>query len=324
MPKELIHFKIAERTADLLRETRFASCLDAHPHGLLLGSVFHDALFYGVTPSAIPLEKLTHKLHGADGQDTFTLIRLQAEHAASAKDKTLPSAMLVGMISHVFADAIMHPLVWHFTGDYYAADKGGRSRARQRHRAMESLMDMVACPEMLGSSRYSLRLLLRHLTKELATGTPLNNLAKLADISPQKAKKGLRSAWRIFAGFQSLYPIKPLARSLFAMLPWLPKPAAEIATLFYAPQFMAQADAISGKIEFRHPVTGEEKTTTLAELIESAANQASELCRTLETGIFDGAAIDLPEVGPSMDAGLSGVSTKDMRHYVATPFPKLP
>jgi len=323
MPKELIHFKIAERTADMLKDTRFAPCLNTHPQALLLGSVFHDALFYGVTPSARPLEKLTHKLHGADGQDTFTLLRLQAEHAAAAKERGLPTALLVGMTSHVFGDAVMHPMIWHFSGDYYATNQDDKSHARQRHRALESLMDMVACPEMLGRSRYSLRLMLKHLKGEFAEGIPLEELAELAGIRQETAIKGIDSAWRVFATLQSLYPIKPLARSLFAMLPHLPGWAAEIAALFYAPQLKLQTDALAGDILFRHPVTGEQKTATLASLIESAALQANELCRFLEADIFDGSTIDLPKVGPSMDAGLSGVPTQHMRHYASPPFPKL-
>lgn len=215
-------------------------------------------------------------------------------------------------------------MVWHFTGDYYATDRNEKFRARQRHRALESLMDMVACPEMIKQSRYSIRLMLKQIKGEIETGIPLKNLAELAEISQNTARTGLRSAWRIFAGLQSLYPIKPLARGLFAMLPWLPRQAAEIATLFYAPQLMRQADTLTNNIRFKHPVTGENETTTLEKLIDTAAIRASELCISLAPSAFDGAPIDLPHHGPSMDAGLSGVPTRQMHHYATTPFPKLP
>jgi len=323
MPKELIHFKIAQRTAALLNETRFGPSLAAHQQGLLLGSVFHDALFYGVTPSARPLEKLTHKLHGADGQDTFTLLRLQTLHAAEAHDKGFPAALLVGMASHVFTDIIMHPMVWHLSGNYYATEANERFHVRQRHRALESLMDMVACPEMLGRTRYSIRLMLKHVNTEIETGVPLKGLAELAGISQKKAQTGLRSAWNTFAIIQHLSSMRPLASTLFTFLPWLPKPAAEFATLFYAPQLMLQAHALSGDIQFKHPVTGEDETTTLENLIDMAATKASELCQTLEPAVFDNASINLPMDGPSMDSGLSGVSTQQMNYYATTLFPNL-
>ncbi len=313
MPKELIHFKIAERTAILLRETRFAPCLKACTNGLLLGSVFHDALLYGVTP-----------LHGAAGQDTFTLLRLQAEHAASSKDKGLPAAFLVGMASHVIADATMHPMIWHFTGNYYAEDKKEKSLAIQRHRALEALMDMVACPEMLGCSQYSLRRMLFRIKDGLTEAIPLKQLAAMTEMSTVKTRKGLSSAWRVFSILQSLYPIRPLARGLFAILPCLPRPFAEIATLFYAPQLMLQAGGISGDIKFQDPATGEKETSTLDGLIDSASKRASELCKGLEAGIFNGEDLDFRAKGPSMEAGLPGVATKSMRHYAVRPFPDLP
>ena len=320
MPKELIHFKIAERTATLLKDTKFAPYLEAQPQGLLLGSVFHDALFYGVTPSGRPLEKLSHTLHGADGQDTFTVLRLQAHHIMTSNDKALPTAMLVGMASHIFADIIMHPMVWYFSGNYYATNPKDKSYARQRHRALEALMDMIACPAMLGNSRYSIRRMLKTVNDGIETSLPIKDLAELASVSQEKARKGLRSAWRIFAGF---YPAKPLARSLFAMRPWLPALTAEITTLFYAPQLMHQADTLNGKICFTHPVTENSTTTTIEELMETAAIQTDIFCRTLEAAIFDEAPLPLSSDGPSLDSGLTGIPTQQMRYYANPPFPEL-
>ena len=167
MPKELIHFKIALKTAERLTESRLGKSLDAHPHGLLLGAVLHDALFYSISSKAHPLIHLAHRFHGADGHDTYTLLRLQAEHAAQAKEPDLPTAILVGMASHLAADATLHPLVWHLSGHYFSPDQRTRSNARQRHRALESLMDMVACPEMIGRPLFSIRRLVHRLGDDM-------------------------------------------------------------------------------------------------------------------------------------------------------------
>lgn len=323
MPKDLIHFKVAERTARTLKDTRFAAALDACPHGLLLGSVFHDALFYGATPAAKRLEQLPHTLHGANGEDTFSLLRLQAHHAAQT-NSPLAIALLTGMVSHVFADVAMHPLVWFLTGDYYTSDPAEKSRARQRHRALESLMDMVACPEMLGRARYSLRVMLRRTGTDLYDALPLEELGTMAEISATQTRTGIRSAWRVFAGFQSLYPVQSLSRTLHAMLPWMPRPAAEITALFYAPQLMEQKDRLTGDIPFTHPLTGEDQTARLDELIDEAADKASRFCLSLETAIFDGEPVHIKDTGPSMDTGFQGVNTHAMTHYAHTPFPELP
>ena len=236
MPKELIHFTVAERTARRLADSRFAPCLDREPDGLLLGAVFHDALFYAVTPGGRPLESLSHTLHGAAGQDTFTLIRMQGEHAASSPNALLPAALLVGMVSHLFADVVMHPLVWHLTGNYYADDPAAKSRARQCHRALESLMDMVACPDMLGHGQYRLRRMLKACPDLIDQGLPVASLADLAGMNHKAARIQLATAWSTFAILQSAFPRTITARTLFALRPYLPRFLAEIATLFYAPQ----------------------------------------------------------------------------------------
>jgi hypothetical protein len=326
MPKDLIHFAIAEQTAALLAGTRLAPCLAAERHGLLLGAVLHDALFYATPPGGAPLERLAHRLHGANGEDTFALIRLLATHAAEAwarQGATLPVALLVGAVSHLYADVVMHPMIWHLSGDYYSAAPAARSMARQRHRALESLMDMVAFPAMVGRARSSLRLMLRRCPGLLEHGLPMARLGAMADMTPEAATRALARAWRTFALFQAAYSTPALARTAFALRPWLPRPAAELAALAYAPQLMTQAAFLSGPIPFCHPVTGEPRTATLEEMMDEAATRAAALCRRLELAIFDQQQAIPDESGPSMDTGLPGVSTRDMRHFADPSFPRL-
>ncbi|QJB58116.1 zinc dependent phospholipase C family protein [Pseudodesulfovibrio sp. zrk46] len=322
MPKDLIHFTIAEKTAARLKDTRFAHCF-SKLHALLLGSVFHDALFYAAMPKTMPLEKLAHALHGSEAQDTFELLRMQARHAAQAKDKTLPAALLVGMASHIFADVTMHPLVWYFTGDYYADDATAKSMSRQHHRALESLMDMVACPGKLGRSNYRLQVLLRRCPDLITKGLPVANLARAAKVNTEDAQNGIATAWRIYASFQALYPRPMLARILYSLRRSLPRVGAELAMLFYAPQLLRQADRLRGEISFTHPVTGAKRKASLDTLMNEAADHAAALCRNLEATVFDNAPLQLDRPGPSMDTGLVGISTKGMRHFAEPPFPSL-
>jgi hypothetical protein len=324
MPKDLIHFKVAMQTADRLADTRFGPPLSRNTPGLLLGAVFHDVLFYGVTKAGRPLAALADRLHGANGQDTYGLVRIQAGHAAVCDDQDLASALLVGMVSHLFADAAMHPLVWHLSGHYYANKPEEKTLARQHHRALESLMDMLFCPEMLGRPLFLIRHLLRTTGPGLLDALPMDKLADLAGISAGKARKGLRSAFRIHAGFQAAYPVKILARLLFALMPILPDAAREIAALFYAPQLMIQADRLRGEVNFRHPVTGKAASRAIPDMMNQAADKAADLCRRLERTVYEGEKPDLPESGPSMDAGLSGTSADAMRYFADPSFPKLP
>lgn len=323
VPKELIHFTVAERTAQRLTGTRFEACLANENSALLLGSVLHDALFYAILPGGKPLEALSHRLHGAGGQDSYDIIRIQTMHAAGVNDKSLPAALLVGLVSHLYADVAMHPLVYHFTGDYYDDDPAAKSLTRQRHRALESLMDMVACPEKIGRAGYLLRHLIRRCPDLTATGLPISKWAILADMTPDETAKQLKRAWLLFALLQSWLPITGLARSLFAIRSFAPAFVAELAMLFYAPQLKDQSQFLSGTINYAHPVTGAPLSSSLDDLMNEAADNAADMCRRIEANVFDGSPLDLSATGPSMDAGLSGVSTREMLHFAETPFPVL-
>ncbi|MCJ2163123.1 MULTISPECIES: zinc dependent phospholipase C family protein [unclassified Pseudodesulfovibrio] len=323
MPKELIHFKVAEMTATNLTGTRFALGLKAYPQGLLLGAIFHDVPYYGITASARPMEKVAHELHGADGQDTYSLLRLQARYAALAPDRNLAAALLVGMVSHLCADTVMHPMVWHLSGDYHAPIPTEQSRARQRHRALESLMDMTACPEMLGQPRYKVKHLLEAIGDPLFKALPMKDLADLANISPEQAVTGLCSAFTVFARLQLFFPFRPLARILYALYPWLPNPAREVVALFYAPQLLDQADRIKGQILYHDPVSGTQSAAALTDLMVTAADKAGELCRLLEPTVFDNTPLALLETGPSLDSGKPDTSSRKMHHWANPPFPRL-
>lgn len=323
MPKELIHFTVAERTAQRLSNTRYGPSLRAQEDSLLLGSVLHDALFYAVTPSSLKLEPLAHMFHGAKGEDTYELIRLQTRHASSAQDKDLPVALLVGIVSHLFADIVMHPMVYHFTGDYYAATPKAKTVSRQRHRALEALMDMVACPTRIGKARYRLRYLVRRTPDLTSKGLPVKDLGLMANMTPDDIVQHFAEGWRVFSILQTLFPIQWLAKSLFGLRRFSPKYVAEVACLFYAPQLMDQADFLSGIIKYRHPVTGKALQASLDGLMDSAANQAAAFCLKLEEAVFEQTEPDLPDTGPSMDAGLSGVTSSDMTHFAPVPFPHL-
>lgn len=324
MPKELIHFKTAEMTAARLAGTRFEPCLKRCPQGLLLGSVLHDVFFYAALPSARPVAGVGDRLHGAGGEDTYGLLRLQARRAAAGLDRDLPTALLAGMAAHLEADAVMHPMVWHLTGDYYADAPEEKSLARQRHRALETLMDMVACPEMLGRPLYLVRNLAKNLGPALFDGLPMDGLARMASIPRAGAETGLASALGLFGRLQGLFPRRRLARTLHAATPWLPDAAREIAALFYAPQWLDQAGLVNGTIRWIDPLSGEPGEATLARLMERGADRAAALCRRLEPMVFDDAPDPLDEPGPSLDSGRPGAPTTAMRHVSPRPIPKLP
>ena len=49
---------------------------------------------------------------------------------------------VLGYLSHVALDTVMHPIVYYYSGNYYASDRREKLRAEARHRAIETVLDL--------------------------------------------------------------------------------------------------------------------------------------------------------------------------------------
>lgn len=335
MPKEIVHWMVAERAAQLLADSPFAPALVRCPNGLKLGAVLHDTLFYLRGEHPAGMKNLPHRLHGSHGEDSFDILRLQAAHMRQNADQPLPAAVFVGLASHIFADVNMHPMIYHLTGNYYAQDERARTSAVQHHRALEGLLDMVAVESALAASplgggvkgpdavlNKSLKLLVAGLEGPLELAWPSANLARLAGCQPEGAKKALLDSLDTYQTMQGLFRMQFLARLLRDLAPVLPAQACEIVALFYAPQLYEQRAAVSGSIGYRHPVTGENLRASLAELMERAARQTADFCRAQAEAIARRGELAAQDPGPTLDMGLPGVPVSQARFFAATPLPR--
>ena len=190
MPKEVVHWTVAARAAELLSAGPFGPALARCPNGLRLGASFHDTLFYLRGEHPAGMRTLPHRLHGSHGEDTFELLRLQAAHLHARRDEPLPTAFFVGLASHIFADAAIHPLVFFLTGNYYDPDERKRTGAVRRHRALESLLDMVAAGSFEAVLGQSLRSLVNGLEGPLSLACPAQGLAGLAELRRPRSGQG--------------------------------------------------------------------------------------------------------------------------------------
>lgn len=321
MPKEVVHWMVAGRTAGLLASGPFGPALARCPNGLKLGAVFHDVLFYlrGEHPEG--LKELPHRLHGSHGEDTFELLRLQAAHMHARRDEPLPTAFFVGLASHVFADATLHPMIYHLTGNYYDPDAQKRTGAIRRHRALECLLDMQAAGGADAVLGQSLRGLVDSLEGRLSLACPPEALAELAGCSAEAAKKGLGEALDTYCTMQSLCRMPALARFLRDIAWLLPDKLREITALFYAPQLWEQRGAVAGSIAYRNPVTGEARAASLAELLEEAAQRAAAFCARQAPLLAAGRGLADAGPGPSLDMGLPGEAVAQARHFASRLIP---
>ncbi|OIN99662.1 MAG: hypothetical protein AUJ49_10905 [Desulfovibrionaceae bacterium CG1_02_65_16] len=312
---------VAERAAELLSEGPFGPALSRCPNGLRLGAVYHDALFYLRGDHPAGLVALPHRLHGSHGEDSYDIMRMQAAHLHARKSEPLPTAFFVGLASHIFADATMHPLVYYLTGNYYDTDARRRTKAVQRHRALESLLDMVAAGGPDEVREQSLRVLVRGLEGPLGLACPPEALARLAGCGVEAAQKGLSAALETYCTMQTLCRMPVLAGFLRDLSGVLPASLREIAALFYAPQLYDQSGAVEGRMAYRNPVTGDWLHGSLAELMELAARRTARFCAAQAASIRALGALKDEGAGPTLDMGLPGAPVTQARCFSPNPLP---
>lgn len=170
MPKEVTHCILAERAAHTMAAsssrrkrsigTEIFFLYEKHPELLYFGSVSPDIFFYDIK---MPWEiRVKHRgliwgelIHGTNGEDSlahiFKIFEIlgsgdlqKAVHGKIFTDREREGIVLfvMGYLTHVALDTVMHPIVYYFAGDYYAKDKSEKLRAEARHRAIETILDL--------------------------------------------------------------------------------------------------------------------------------------------------------------------------------------
>jgi hypothetical protein len=325
MPKDIVHWLVAQRSADALGGAPGAEVYGPAIHErwpcLLLAAVLHDALYYLRVEAPESVRRLPNILHGQHGEDTHSLLRLQLAHVASAPDaqqRDSRIAALVGLASHIQADALMHPAIYHLTGRYDDPDPQQRTKAVQRHRLMETVMDIAACHGRALVKRHSLAWLLEQCGGANATALaaifPLDGLAAAHGMTSPALGQGLAASFSLFASLQAWYKSDFASGALYALRGLLPNAAKELAALFYAPQLEAEAGAVAKPLSYAHPVTGAAGVFVLIQAIEAAAQATTALCLEFAPALA-GHGNAPQSVGSSLVTGLPGVGADSMTHF---------
>lgn len=171
MPKEITHCILAERAVHTLaaakpsaksavgREIVFLA--EKFPQLLYFGSVSPDIFFYDIK---LPWEmRIKNRgllwgelIHGTEGEDSLAHVMVMLDILRDANlQKQVNSGRIfsadqhdglllfvLGYLSHVALDTVMHPIVYYFSGNYYAHDRREKLRAEARHRAIETVLDL--------------------------------------------------------------------------------------------------------------------------------------------------------------------------------------
>ncbi|MBV6494687.1 MAG: hypothetical protein LDLANPLL_02724 [Turneriella sp.] len=171
MPKEITHCILAEGAAHTMaasknlfkqqigREIYFL--FEENPQVFYFGSVSPDLFYYDIR---LPWElwqknwgvKWSDRIHGNEGENTmepvFAMLDILKDKESQyllnfgmplAYDETRMLALFVlGYLSHISLDTLLHPIVYHFAGNYYAENILEKKQAEARHRVIETLLDL--------------------------------------------------------------------------------------------------------------------------------------------------------------------------------------
>jgi len=322
MPKEITHWLIASAVSSGLEGTAFREPLDRYGNILKIGAVVHDAPYYYLRGDRDRrFGDLPRKLHGTV-DDAYELIGALLSYTLERPpgERSPLVALLVGLVTHLFADALFHPMIFYLTGPYDHPSFRRGTIARQDHRRLETLIDISLAGGYARIKGFSLAAFLG------AAEAPLEGIfthAGTAWLEPGRAEgfaEGLVTAFRWFAFMQGLYRNPVLGRLSFWLFPAVPAAAREILALVYAPQLARFGDRIRGELHYRHPCTGREEARSIGALMGTAVEQSIAFCRGLEPLLDPAARRPARLVLPAVDPGLGFDPDRPMCHYAARRF----
>lgn len=269
MPKEYLHWIIADQARQSLPAGNLRSILDRNSSTLLLGAVSPDTPFHTMWGKGMKfLAKNREWAHGDGNPNTFGFIsRLFQQNPPPLSAETEQIwTFAAGAACHICADTVLHPMVYHFCG---SREKGSTAR----HFRFESVMDQL----FMKSGRYSVHHQYRHHLKNSNAGdTVLTECANLV-MYPENSlpAKTVASVFKKHSFIQGLYSKKVL-RGGFKFLKSIGLPLGPYPNLFYPPvNWISRQDLRNGavldrQLTFRNPANGKIKTASLSDLVNEA------------------------------------------------------
>jgi len=285
MPKELTHFYIAETVATRLKNSvLFEKALD-YKEMLLLGAVFHDALYYlpFTDRNYKKFIKIPEVLHGTNGEDIFLIIKQIVKEISKIHHYEPLLAFTIGLITHIFTDATFHPFIYYSTGDYYHKDRSKRGRAIARHRRLETLLDIFVCKHYGSPLDNPKRLLLDSKVDLISF---LKELCLMMDFEePDVLAASIKKSYKIFFNFHNLARLKSFTFLVYYLDPMFSTTIKQITSLFYYPQLMKKTAVLRGELKFKNPITREEIDTNIENLFTESVEKSISLCKIIEESL---------------------------------------
>ena len=330
MPRELVHWHIVDRVKfDPRLGPAAAAVLTRYTDQAMLGSFTHDVPYY-FHAGHDAFEYVADYMHGTNGEDSFVpMKRLAAAILALPREERDPAwALFAGMLTHIAADAVFHPMIFYFTGNYHDSDPAERPRAQARHRLIEVYLESWMRPRFYPPHGPWISSLLRRIGD-----TEMQKLSALLDsvLLPGHIREGSSattpkwwSGYRQLSTFQMLFG-SPVMGGLIRLLNAAAFGKLDgIDALFNFGRTTSPA-FFDGPLAYQNPISGEPRSTTSSELLAEAATHALEYIALAEP-LMSGASSNPDEafggpMGPSLNFFISGSKAEDARFFSSTGVP---
>jgi hypothetical protein len=302
MPKELTHWILAERALDCLGDdNHLREIILSHHDSYLGGAILPDTLMHHFRgPHARTVLDLAANFHDTPGNSFAPLIRAEQHFPDGLPPAVL--ACLLGVITHIQADIVFHPFVFALTG---TAGIG-------RHYRLETDIDVF----LLQSGN---RPKVRHVADLMSPATRsilVNSCALLFDPDSRLPRKELERALKLHCCFQGLYNLTFCKLAVWlAALP-TGSPFREKRHLFYPLAGQREDRFREEAVEWRHPVSGALRRTSLEQLAGDAVQRITMIFEQIEAvGSLAAALSNIP--GENLLTGMHGTCLAAMESNMA-------
>ncbi len=324
LPKEYTHWAIARKALETFNNCKSTSELPnivQQSYSLyLLGSVIYDTPFYYLGRHSVEFEKVNHRLHAPDCQDPAIPLKdlLSYIILQPGRKKLLP--FLLGAVTHIYADAVFHPLVFYHTGNCLSEEKPVKQKAIIEHRDFEGFLDLHYLRQNEECRELSIAKLSGNINIPAETFKSMLGVLYFND--DKYMKKQIKNTFNIHKYSQILFK-----KRLFYLLLKMPNKTLErffginyrpYLALFYKKLSEKQSDFFSGKISYQHPVTGIDESFFLSELESHALNAIIRAFILIEDIYNDKSRVeDIDSLRiPSPETGLHGISFRKMENFL--------
>jgi len=336
MGKEISHILCAEQTSQALEGVAgggLLSLLRDNAREYHFGSIAADTFFYSVRIPFVSKNSpcCGDMIHGAGGSDTVRPVHEMLMALRDAPNDPLfgqKAAFASGFLTHIALDSILHPYVYHVSGNYYADCPVERQQAQVRHRLIEAWLDLH---------------MLRQTSRDLAGCSWLEDIRRNGVVNAELLRfffaacekaleiessclRDLLRGYRVQMALNAAFGRAPVARLVRRADRILAGRLGAFHALFYP---LGQSEIPREIIHFDsflHPVTGEKREGGLQALWREALERSGIFLASLEKFLFSGGDDDelrSSVQGYNLSTGLVGVSMRGAVHYDCIPVERL-